>query len=136
MQKTRVRCLGQEDPLEESVTTHSGILLREFHGQRSLAVYSPWGCKELEQLKQLSMQARTPDSWMGGGWRSPQGLGEDLMGDQEGGRDEEPLSNARKHETSSAALAGGQGRVGRRQPEREDRSPVEGPPRSQALAVS
>ena len=26
MQKTRVRCLGQEDPLEKEVTTHSSIL--------------------------------------------------------------------------------------------------------------
>ena len=49
--------------------------------------YSPWGCKELEQLKQLSMQACTPNSWAGGGgWRSPRGLSEDLVGDQEGGR--------------------------------------------------
>ena len=58
------------------------------------------------------------------------------MGDQEGGRDEEPLSNARKHETSSAVVEGGQGRVGRRQPEQESRSPVKGPPRFQELAVS
>ena len=27
----------------------------EFHGQRSLAGYSPWGCKELEMTKQLSL---------------------------------------------------------------------------------
>ena len=35
------RSLGEEDgyPLQYS---------REFHGQRSLAGYSPWGCKELD----------------------------------------------------------------------------------------
>ena len=27
------------------------FLLREFHGQRSLASYSPWGCKELDKIE-------------------------------------------------------------------------------------
>ena len=30
------------------MTTHSSILARISHGQRSLAPYSPWGCKELD----------------------------------------------------------------------------------------
>ena len=42
-----VRSLGWEDPLEKGMTTHSSILAGEFHGQRRLAGYSPWGCKEL-----------------------------------------------------------------------------------------
>ena len=46
MQEPQVRSLGQEDPLEKGVTTHSSILAWEIHGQRSLAGYSPWGCKE------------------------------------------------------------------------------------------
>ena len=29
--------------------------LGKSHGQRSLAGYSPWGCKELETTEQLSM---------------------------------------------------------------------------------
>ena len=34
--------LGQEDPLEEEMATHSSILAwRESHGQRSVADYSP-----------------------------------------------------------------------------------------------
>ena len=33
--------LSQEDPLEESLTTHSSILAWGIHGQRSLAGYSP-----------------------------------------------------------------------------------------------
>ena len=36
-----LQSLGQEDPLEEGMATHSSIL-----GQRSLVGYSPWGHKE------------------------------------------------------------------------------------------
>ena len=36
------------------MATHSGILAGEFHGQRILAGYSPWGCKDLDMTKQLS----------------------------------------------------------------------------------
>ena len=46
MQKTQVQSLGGEDPLEKEMATHSSILAGEFHGQRSLAGYSPWCCKE------------------------------------------------------------------------------------------
>ena len=46
MQETRVQSLGQEDPLEKEMATHSSILLGRFHGQRSLVGYSPWGYKE------------------------------------------------------------------------------------------
>ena len=46
MQETGVRSLGWEDPLEEEMATHSVFLPGESHGQRSLAGYSPWGCKE------------------------------------------------------------------------------------------
>ena len=31
----------------------------KFHGQRSLAGYSPWGCKELDMTEQLSLHAPT-----------------------------------------------------------------------------
>ena len=40
-------------PLED-MATHSSILAGESHGQRSLAVYSPWGCKESDTTEQLS----------------------------------------------------------------------------------
>ena len=47
MQETRVRSLGWEDPLEKGMVTHSSILTWENpHEQRSLAGYSPWGCKD------------------------------------------------------------------------------------------
>ena len=57
MQETQVQILGQDDPLEEAVSTHSKLLSsvqlivtpwkpvlflpRESHGQRSLAGYGP-----------------------------------------------------------------------------------------------
>ena len=47
MQETQVQSLGWEDTLEG---THSKILAWESHGQRSLASYSPWGCKELDRM--------------------------------------------------------------------------------------
>ena len=39
--------LGQKDPLEKGMATHSDSQPGEFHGQRSLEGYSPGGCKEL-----------------------------------------------------------------------------------------
>ena len=36
---TWVRSLGQEDPWEKGMTSHSSILAWEIHGQRSLARY-------------------------------------------------------------------------------------------------
>ena len=53
-EKTQVRSLSREDPLEEGVATHSIFLPGESHGQRSLARYSPWGHIELDTTKQLS----------------------------------------------------------------------------------
>ena len=48
MSETQDGFLDPEDPLEKDVATHCSILPRESHGQRSLAGYSPWGCKELD----------------------------------------------------------------------------------------
>ena len=45
MQETWVQSLGWEEPLEKEMATHS-FLPGEFHGQISLASYSPWGLKE------------------------------------------------------------------------------------------
>ena len=44
MQETWVRFLGQEDPLEKEMATHSSILALS-HGQKTLAGYSSWGHK-------------------------------------------------------------------------------------------
>ena len=54
--ETRVRSLGWEDPLEEEMATHSGILAWKSHGQRSLAGYSPWGCKESDSTEHARSQ--------------------------------------------------------------------------------
>ena len=49
MQETWIQSLDQEDPLEEKMATHSSILAGEFHGQRSLVGYNPWGHKESDK---------------------------------------------------------------------------------------
>ena len=51
VQKTWVRSLGQEDPLEKGMATHSRSLPGGYHGQRSLEGYSPWNCKELDMTE-------------------------------------------------------------------------------------
>ena len=74
MQETCVQSLGQEDPLEKGVATHSSILawripwteepgglqsrgLKESDGQKSLADYSPWGLKESDMIERLTKHA-------------------------------------------------------------------------------
>ena len=44
--------LGLGRSLEEEMATHSSIL-GEFHGQRSLVGYSPWGHKESDTTERL-----------------------------------------------------------------------------------
>ena len=44
---------GQEDPLERERLLTPVFLSGEFHGQRSLAGYSPWGHKEPDMTEQL-----------------------------------------------------------------------------------
>ena len=51
MWETWVQSLGQEDPLEKEMATHSSIVAWEFHGQ-SLAGYSPRGHKESDTTEQ------------------------------------------------------------------------------------
>ena len=46
MRETQVHSLGLEGPLEKGMATHSKILPEEFHGQRNLVGYSPWGRRE------------------------------------------------------------------------------------------
>ena len=43
-----VRFLGQEDPLGRKWQPTPVFLPGEFHGQKSLAGYSPWSCKKLD----------------------------------------------------------------------------------------
>ena len=57
MQETWVRSLGQEDPMEKEVATHSSILENpmdgESHGWRSLVGYSPWGRTESDMTEAI-----------------------------------------------------------------------------------
>ena len=54
MKETWVQSLGQEDPLEEEMSTHSGILAsRILWTEKPL---HPWGRKELDMIEQLNIQ--------------------------------------------------------------------------------
>ena len=47
MQATQVGSLGQDDPLEKEMATHSSFLAGEPHGLRILVGYSQWGRKRI-----------------------------------------------------------------------------------------
>ena len=55
MQESWVWSLGREDPLEKGSATHSVFWPGEFHGQRSLASYSPWGRTESDTTEGLTL---------------------------------------------------------------------------------
>ena len=46
MQEMQVESLGQEDPLEKEMATHSSVLAGKSHGQRSLVGYRHGVAKE------------------------------------------------------------------------------------------
>ena len=46
--ETRVLSLGQEDPLEEGMATHSSILAGRIPWTEEPGSYSPWGRRELD----------------------------------------------------------------------------------------
>ena len=49
MLETRVQSLGQEDPLEEEMATHSSILAWRIPWKEDpVRLYSPWGHKETD----------------------------------------------------------------------------------------
>ena len=50
---TQTDLLGQEDPPEEGMATHSSILAWKFHGERSLTGWSPGGHKEPDTTERL-----------------------------------------------------------------------------------
>ena len=61
-----VRSLGQEDPLEEGMATHSSILAGESHGQRILVCYSPQESTEsdtTEATEHSTAQHSTTTFW-------------------------------------------------------------------------
>ena len=54
MQETQVQFLGWEDPWRREWLPTPVLLPGEFHGQRSLAGYSPFGLKESDTTEQLT----------------------------------------------------------------------------------
>ena len=52
-QETWVRCLGQEDPLEKEMATHSSTFAWKIPWMEELVGYSPWVCKESDTTEQL-----------------------------------------------------------------------------------
>ena len=55
MQEIQVRSLGQEDPPEKGMATHSSILAWRISRQRSLEGYHPWGSEELDTTERLAL---------------------------------------------------------------------------------
>ena len=52
MWETWVRSLGQEDPLDWEMATHSNILAWEIPCTEEPGVHSPWGCTELDMTEE------------------------------------------------------------------------------------
>ena len=59
MWETQILSLGQKDPLEKEMEPTPVFLPREFHGQRRLAGYSAWNCKELDMAERLTFSLST-----------------------------------------------------------------------------
>ena len=57
MQEIHVQSLGQEDPLEKEMATHSSILAWRIPMDRGArwATVSPWGHKESDTTEQLTL---------------------------------------------------------------------------------
>ena len=53
---------GGGDPLGKEMATHSSILACRIPWRRSLEACSPWGLKELDSRKQLSVNACNVDA--------------------------------------------------------------------------
>ena len=53
MQETWVRSLGQEDPLEKGIATHTSIFAWRILWTEELVDYSPWSSKESDMTERL-----------------------------------------------------------------------------------
>ena len=53
--ETQIQSLCWKDPLRREWIPTPVFLPGEFHGQRSLVSYSPWGCKGLDTAEQLTL---------------------------------------------------------------------------------
>ena len=58
MQETWVQSLGQEDPLEEEMATHSSIIAWKIRWtEESGKLYRPWGHRQLDMTEHYSYSA-------------------------------------------------------------------------------
>ena len=55
MQETQIRSLGQEDPLDKGMATHSSILAWRIPWTEEPGGLSPWGCKESDITERLTL---------------------------------------------------------------------------------
>ena len=63
MQETCVQSLGQEDPLEKEMATHSSTIAWKIpRTDEPGRLHSPWGCKEADTTKQLHLFSWAPKS--------------------------------------------------------------------------
>ena len=60
MQETRVRSLGQEDPLEEEMATHSSILARGIPWTEEPSGLQSKGSQESDSTEQLTLTYLVP----------------------------------------------------------------------------
>ena len=83
VQETRVPSLGQEYPLEREWLPTPIFLAGEFHGQRSLMGYSPWGQRESNTTKQQAHKCKDIDTsaYDFRGFTSPWGSSSFLQGE-------------------------------------------------------
>ena len=70
MPETWVQSLGQEDPLEEGMATHSSIILEDATDRGAWwSQRSPWGHKELDTTEQMNTHTQNRDVHKSGcGW--------------------------------------------------------------------
>ena len=69
MQEIQVWSLDWEDPLRRTWQPTPIFLPRESHGQRSLVGYRPWGLKESDMTKWLSMHTHKHAYWIEWKWK-------------------------------------------------------------------
>ena len=63
MREARAWSLGQEDPLEKGMATHSSILAWRIPWTEEPGGYCPWGHKELDVTEQLSLAFPRTKTW-------------------------------------------------------------------------
>ena len=65
MLETCVQSLGQEDPLEKGIATHSSFLSWRIPWTESLVGCSPWGRQGLDTAQQLTLSLHLNESVTG-----------------------------------------------------------------------